>query len=80
MLGLALAAAYVRLLSGMLYGVSSFDLTTFGIVLVLVLVLAAGAIVAPVYPGRTHRSGASASRGIDRTYEYESPASQGVCK
>jgi hypothetical protein len=45
--GLALAAASVRLLSGMLYGVSSFDPATFGGVVVLVLLVAALATVVP---------------------------------
>jgi FtsX-like permease family len=45
--GLALAAASVRLLSGMLYGVSSFDPATFGGVVVLVLLVAALATLLP---------------------------------
>jgi putative ABC transport system permease protein len=47
LLGLALAAVSVRLLSGMLYGVSSFDPATFGGVIVLVLLVAALATVLP---------------------------------
>jgi putative ABC transport system permease protein len=39
--GLALSAGSVRLLSGMLYGVSSFDAVTFGGVVALVLMVAA---------------------------------------
>ena len=46
-LGLALAAASVRLLSGMLYGVSSFDPATFSGVVALVLLVAALATVVP---------------------------------
>jgi putative ABC transport system permease protein len=46
-IGLALAAASVRLLSGMLYGVSSLDPATFASVVVLVLVLAALATSVP---------------------------------
>ena len=45
--GLALSAATVRLLSGTLYGVSSFDPTTFSAVVVLVLVVAAAATILP---------------------------------
>jgi predicted permease len=45
--GLALAVASVRLLSGMLYGVSSFDPATFGGVVALVLVVAALATIVP---------------------------------
>jgi putative ABC transport system permease protein len=52
--GLALAAASVRLLSGMLYGVSSFDPATFGGVVVLTLFVAALASVLPASrAGRT---------------------------
>jgi putative ABC transport system permease protein len=52
--GLALAAASVRLLSGMLYGVSSFDPATFGGVVVLVVSVAALATIFPaVRAGRT---------------------------
>src|SRR5205807_5634529 len=45
--GLALAVASGRLLSGMLYGVSSFDPATFGGVVALVLVVAALATIVP---------------------------------
>ena len=45
--GLAFAAASVRLLTGMLYGVSSFDLLTFSSVAALVLTVAALATVVP---------------------------------
>jgi putative ABC transport system permease protein len=45
--GLALAGVSVRLLSGMLYGVSSFDPATFGGVVVLVLLVAALATILP---------------------------------
>jgi len=45
--GLALAAASVRLLSGMLYGVSSFDPVTFAGVITLVLVVAVPATLLP---------------------------------
>ncbi len=45
--GLALAAASVRLLSGMLYGVSSFDPATFSGVVALMLVVAALATILP---------------------------------
>lgn len=47
LLGLALAGASVRLLSGTLYGVSTFDPATFGGVVVLVLLVAAVATVVP---------------------------------
>jgi predicted permease len=46
-LGLALAAASVRLLSGMLYGISSFDAVTFSGVVVLMLVVALLATLLP---------------------------------
>src|SRR5262249_21974803 len=45
--GLALAAASARLLSGMLYGVSSFDLMTFSEVVVLMLIVATLATIVP---------------------------------
>jgi len=45
--GIALAAASVRLLSGMLYGVSRFDLRTFGGVILLVMAVAALATLVP---------------------------------
>jgi predicted permease len=45
--GLALAAASARLLSGMLYGVSSFDPMTFSGVVVLVLIVATLATIVP---------------------------------
>jgi putative ABC transport system permease protein len=45
--GLALSAASGRLLSGMLYGVSSFDRVTFGGVIVLVLMVAAISTLLP---------------------------------
>ena len=45
--GLALAAASARLLSGMLYGVSSFDPATFSAVILLVVTVAALATVVP---------------------------------
>jgi putative ABC transport system permease protein len=45
--GLALSAASVRLLSGMLYGVSSFDAVTFGGVVALVLMVAAISTLLP---------------------------------
>lgn len=47
MVGIALAAASVRLLSGMLYGVSRFDLRTFGGVILLVMAVAAVATLIP---------------------------------
>src|SRR5258706_2319646 len=47
LLGLGLAGVSVRLLSGMLYGVSSFDPATFGGVVVLVLLVAALATILP---------------------------------
>jgi len=45
--GIALAAASVRLLSGMLYGISSFDPETFSGVVLLVLLVAALATILP---------------------------------
>jgi len=45
--GLLLAMASVRLLSGMLYGVSRFDRITFGSVVILVLLVATGATLIP---------------------------------
>ena len=47
LLGLGLAAACVRLLSGMLYGVSTFDPATFAGVVALVLLVAAFATLLP---------------------------------
>lgn len=47
LVGIALAAASVRLLSGMLYGVSRFDIRTFGSAILLVMVVAALATLAP---------------------------------
>ena len=46
-IGLAFAAASVRLLSGMLYGVSSFDPMTFSAVIVMVLTVAALSTIVP---------------------------------
>jgi putative ABC transport system permease protein len=45
--GLALAAASARLLSGMLYGISSLDGVTFGGVTALVLIIAAASTILP---------------------------------
>jgi putative ABC transport system permease protein len=47
MFGFVLAAASARLLSGMLYGISSFDGVTFGGVILLVLVVAAVSTILP---------------------------------
>ena len=45
--GMGMAAAFVRLLSGMLYGVSPSDVTTLSAVVLLVLAVAAGASLVP---------------------------------
>jgi len=45
--GLGMAAAFARLLSGMLYGVTPSDVTTLSAVVLLVLAVAAGASIVP---------------------------------
>jgi putative ABC transport system permease protein len=47
LVGLVLAIAFTRLLSGMLYGVSATDPTTFGVVVVMVLAVSLLASLLP---------------------------------